>query len=34
MKSVQVLKSNNKFSTALAEKHFEKMKEDKDSEVR
>lgn len=34
MKSVQVLRSSNKLSNATAEKHFEKLKEDKDVEVR
>jgi hypothetical protein len=34
IKSVQVLRSCNKLSTAVAEKQFEKLKEDKDLEVR
>jgi hypothetical protein len=34
IKSVQVLRSNNKLSNAAAEKQFEKLKEDKDLEVR
>ena len=34
IRSVQVLRSNNKLSNTVAEKQFEKLKEDKDSEVR
>ena len=34
VKSAQVLRSNNKLSTANAEKLFDKLKEDKDIEVR
>ena len=34
IKSIQVLKSNNRLSTPIAEKQFAKLKEEKDVEIR